>query len=76
MSSHEIYFCRALYKDLREKGAPAVHIHEFGGVMCAETSDGELLIEDVKNACCKWAVKFDVASIWMERKPRNHTEPT
>jgi hypothetical protein len=64
--SHLFELCRALYQTAREKGCPVVHVVDLGGgTMCAETADSKILVEDI-SGCCKWAIKHEVAQMWLE----------
>lgn len=68
MSSHDFALCRALYQQARQAGSPVIHVLATGSdYYVAESADGALLSEGV-SGCCKWAMKYDLASQWLSTR--------
>lgn len=64
MDSHDFSICRGIYQAKREQGCPVIHVTKLGkDFMFAESADGKVGQSGV-HACCKWAIKANLADAW------------
>jgi hypothetical protein len=70
---HESHICRALYKNARKQGAPAVVMAKFGDEFFVETSDGKVG-QMMQKWCCAAAMRYKIAALWLEGRPTSPTK--
>lgn len=65
---HQVEICRAAYGASRDRGSPSVVVRNlYDDTYFAETTDGKARLESINKACCVWAIKFEIAQMWLNK---------